>query len=400
MQIIQRDIADLIPYPKNPRKNDRAVTKVASSIREFGFKVPVVIDKDGVIVAGHTRVKAAEQLGIKEIPCIVADDLTEEQIKAFRLADNKTAEFADWDFEILAEELADINDIDMSEFGFDIDALDDEEPETEEDETLQDAESRCRRGDLWKLGGCRLLCGDSTDSATIDRLMDGEKADMIFTDPPYGMDLDTDFSSMTSKMAEGGNQYDQGKVDEFHPEMIDIIMTIPTKEAFLWGADYYAELLPDKNAGSWFVWDKRGQGEDEEADESSDKMYGSCFELCWSKKKHKREIARVRWAGLFGLSEEPEQKRFHPTQKPIKLVAWFLNRYSKENDIVVDLYGGSGSTLIACEQLKRRCYMCEIDEHYCDIILQRWETLTGQEAVLLERDEKKDVESQDKKSLH
>lgn len=153
MQIIQRDIADLIPYPKNPRKNDRAVTKVASSIREFGFKVPVVIDKDGVIVAGHTRVKAAEQLGIKEIPCIVADDLTEEQIKAFRLADNKTAEFADWDFEILAEELADINDIDMSEFGFDIDALDDEEPETEEDETLQDAESRCRRGDLWKLGG-------------------------------------------------------------------------------------------------------------------------------------------------------------------------------------------------------------------------------------------------------
>ena len=230
--------------------------------------------------------------------------------------------------------------------------------------------------------------------------MDGEKADMIFTDPPYGMDLDTDFSSMTSKMAEGGNQYDQGKVDEFHPEMIDIIMTIPTKEAFLWGADYYAELLLDKNAGSWFVWDKRGQGEDEEADESSDKMYGSCFELCWSKKKHKREIARVRWAGLFGLSEEPEQKRFHPTQKPIKLVAWFLNRYSKENDIVVDLYGGSGSTLIACEQLKRRCYMCEIDEHYCDIILQRWETLTGQEAVLLERDEEKNVESQDKKSLY
>lgn len=103
----------------------------------------------------------------------------------------------------------------------------------------------------------------------------------------------------------------------------------------------------------------------------------------------------MRWAGLFGLSEEPEQKRFHPTQKPIKLVAWFLNRYSKENDIVADLYGGSGSTLIACEQLKRRCYMCEIDEHYCDIILQRWETLTGQEAILLERDEEKNVEIKD-----
>ena len=138
MQIIQRDTADLIPYPKNPRKNDRAVDKVASSIREFGFKVPVVIDKDGVIVAGHTRVKAAKQLGIKEIPCIVADDLTEEQIKAFRLADNKTAEFADWDFEILAEELADINDIDMSEFGFDTQFI----PEEEEivDDEFEDIE--------------------------------------------------------------------------------------------------------------------------------------------------------------------------------------------------------------------------------------------------------------------
>ena len=126
---------------------------MAASIREFGFKVPIIIDSAGVVVAGHTRLKAAEQLGLENVPCIIADDLTDEQIKAFRLADNKTAEFADWDFEILAEELADINDIDMSEFGFDIDALDDEELKTEEDETPQDAESRCRRGDLWKLGG-------------------------------------------------------------------------------------------------------------------------------------------------------------------------------------------------------------------------------------------------------
>lgn len=276
MRIIQKKTSELVPYEKNPRKNEKAVDKVAASIREFGFKVPIIIDTDGVIVAGHTRLMAAEQIGLDKVPCIIADDLNEEQLKAYRLADNKTAEFAEWDFELLAEELEEITDIDMSEFGFDIDALDDEEVEIKEDEAPLDAQSRCRKGDLWKLGGCRLLCGDSTDSATIDRLMDGRKAGMIFTDPPYGMDLDTDFSSMTSKMAEGGNQYDQGKVDEFHPEMIDIIMTIPTKEAFLWGADYYAELLPDKNAGSWFVWDKRGQGEDEEADESSDKMYGSC----------------------------------------------------------------------------------------------------------------------------
>lgn len=153
MEIIQKSIDELTPYEKNPRKNERAIEKVAASIREFGFKVPVVIDRDGVVAAGHTRLKAARLLGLDTIPCIIADDLTEEQIKAFRMADNKTAELADWDFELLDEELADITDIDMSEFGFDIDALDDEEPEAEEDETPQDAESRCRRGDLWKLGG-------------------------------------------------------------------------------------------------------------------------------------------------------------------------------------------------------------------------------------------------------
>ena len=228
-----------------------------------------------------------------------------------------------------------------------------------------------------------------------------KKADVIFTDPPYGMQLDTDYTSMASKITEtGGTKYDQGKVDEFSPEMIEIIMSMPSRETFLWGADYYAEYLPDRNSGSWIVWDKRGEGEDEDADEVSDKMFGSCFELCWSKKKHKREIARIKWAGLFGLSEEFDKKRYHPTQKPIKLVAWFLKRYSKKNDIIVDPYGGSGSTLIACEQLKRKCFMCEIDEHYCDIIIQRWENLTGQEAVLLERNEKENVESQDQKSLH
>lgn len=401
MKVIQKNTADLIPYSKNPRKNDAAVEKVAASIREFGFKVPIIIDTDGVIVAGHTRLKAAELLQLKKVPCIIADDLTEEQIKAFRLADNKTAEFADWDFELLTEELDEITDIDMSDFGFDITALEDEDPETEEDISPEEAVNRCHSGDLWKLGGCRLLCGDSTKPENINKLMAGKKADVIFTDPPYGMQLDTDYTSMASKITEtGGSKYDQGKVDEFSPEMIEIIMSMPSRETFLWGADYYAEYLPDRNSGSWIVWDKRGEGEDEDADEISDKMFGSCFELCWSKKKHKREIARIKWAGLFGLSEEFDKKRYHPTQKPIKLVAWFLKRYSKKNDIIVDPYGGSGSTLIACEQLNRKCFMCEIDEHYCDIIIQRWENLTGQEAVLLEQNEKEDVESQDQKSLH
>lgn len=217
---------------------------------------------------------------------------------------------------------------------------------------------------------------------------------MIFTDPPYGMSLNTDFSSMKSKMfsaekrTKNGTRYDQGKVDEFHPEMIDTIFTIKADEVFLWGADYFAELLPDKNAGSWIVWDKRANRDDDaEADYSSDKMYGSCFELCWSKKKHKRDIARIKWAGIFGVENEFDHRRHHPTQKPVMLAKWFLERYSKEGEIILDIFGGSGSTLLACEQMKRNCRMCEIDEHYCDVILKRWENLTGQEAVLIDQNE-------------
>lgn len=142
--------------------------------------------------------------------------------------------------------------------------------------------------------------------------------------------------------------------------------------------------MPDKNNGSWIVWDKRANGNDDiKQDLSSDKMYGSCFELCWSKNKHKRDIARIKWAGVFGTEKEFDHKRHHPTQKPTALVQWFLDRYSKENWKILDLFGGSGSTLIACEQLNRKCYMMELDPKYCDVILQRWENLTGKKAVLL-----------------
>ena len=161
MQIIEKKIGDIKPYEKNPRKNDSAVDAVANSIKEFGFKVPVVIDKDNVIVCGHTRYKAAKKLGLKAVPCVVADDLTEEQIKAYRLADNKVSELAEWDIDLLGEELDGIFDIDMSDFGFD---LTEEEEETEiiEDEVPQEVESVAKQGDIWQLGRHRLMCGDST----------------------------------------------------------------------------------------------------------------------------------------------------------------------------------------------------------------------------------------------
>ena len=174
MTIIQKKTADLIPYEKNPRKNDEAVEKVAASIREFGFKVPIVIDKDNVIVAGHTRLKAAEAAGMDEVPCIVADDLTDEQIKAFRLADNKTAEFASWDFDLLTGELQDITDIDMSEFGFDFSEIDEEEEIIEDDyDFKENVEHRATAGDVFQLGEHRLMCGDSSSPDDVEKLSGG-----------------------------------------------------------------------------------------------------------------------------------------------------------------------------------------------------------------------------------
>jgi site-specific DNA-methyltransferase (adenine-specific) len=386
MEIININVEALIPYENNPRKNAKAVDKVAASIREFGFKVPIIVDRDNVIVAGHTRLLAAKKLGLVSVPCIVADDLTEDQIKAFRLADNKVAEFAEWDMEKLIAEIETVN-FDMAEFGFDV--LEDPAADGEDDFTVEvPDEPRTKLGDVYRLGDHRLMCGDSTIKNNIDVLMAGAKADMVFTDPPYGMRLDADYSGevtnlkfLKDKHAKRGGKYDNvlGDHDDFSPALIETIFNNfgYCKEVFLWGADYYAELLPDKNAGSWVVWDKR-------LDESADKMYGSTFELCWSKAKHKRMIARVKWAGIFGTEQEFDKKRSHPTQKPIALVKWFFDYYSMQDKRnVVDLYGGSGSTLISCEQTGRTCYTMELDPKYCDVIVARWEQYTGGKAELI-----------------
>ena len=398
-------VDDIIPYANNPRNNKDAVDKVAASIREFGFKQAIIVDKDMVIIAGHTRLKAAKKLKMKEVPVLVADDLSEEQVKAYRLADNKTAEFAEWDEDLLNIELDGILDLDMEQFGFELDFGDNEDSttEVEEDDFTEDVESRCKLGDIWQLGRHRLICGDSTDVAVIDRLMDGVKADMVFTDPPYGMNLDTDWSGAKSNLnfykekgCKGqGNKYDKviGDNDDFKEDLIKTIFNNfgYCKEIFVWGADYYPELLQGYKDGNMFVWDKRSNEDTkDEYVEKSDKMYGSQFELCWSKNKHRKQIARVKWAGIFGTEKEFDKKRVHPTQKPSALAGWFLERYSKEGQTVVDLFGGSGSTLIACEQLNRKCYMCEISPQYIDVIIQRYINLKGSdEDVYLIRDGKK-----------
>ena len=226
----------------------------------------------------------------------------------------------------------------------------------------------------------RLMCGDSTDRQTIEKLMNGNKADMILSDPPYGMKLDTDFSgaigSLGSLGRQGGtrgNKYDKviGDNEDFRPELIETFFdNFDCAEVFLFGADYYAELLPNKNEGSWLVWDKRK--------ESQANAIGSEFELIWSKYKHKRRVLRHDWFGfLSSKNSKDAQNRVHPTQKPVTLLADIINQWGEGVQSIVDLYGGSGSTLIACEQLNRSCYMMEIDPKYCQVIIQRYIAFKG-----------------------
>jgi DNA modification methylase len=239
-------------------------------------------------------------------------------------------------------------------------------------------------GDVIDLGPHRLVCGDAFNPEHIDLLMQGEKADMLYCDPPYGITpADRDKrnfrlvrqpnGSMRTVRASAGKEV---LGDHIGCNPTDIISRfVGTDEQFWWGADYYAEHLSDRNVGSWIVWDKRGS-------EQLDKGFGSCFELCWSRKRHKRELIRLPWSGFIGIRDEPDGKRHHPTQKPVALAEWFLDRYSKEGATVVDLFGGSGSTLLACERKGRVCRMAELSPQYCDVIIQRYEQMTQQPALI------------------
>ena len=388
-------VADLIPYARNSRTHsDEQITQIAASIKEFGFLNPVIVDGENGIIAGHGRVMAAKKLGMTELPVVEASHLTDAQRRAYIIADNKLALNAGWDDEMLRVEFAELEeagfDLDLTGFSLDeIGALQIEEIPpglTDEDAVPETPVTPVTaEGDVWLLGRHRLMCGDSTSIDAVEKLMDGQKADMVFTDPPYGMFLDTDYSSMQGKGGKGlagksGNKYDAviGDNNDFSPDLISSVFASFSycKEIFMWGADYYAEHLSDKNDGSWVVWDKRG-------DESADKMFGSTFELCWSKAKHKRMMARVKWAGVFGTEKEHDKKRCHPTQKPVALITWFFDYFSLIDKVIVaDMFGGSGSTLLASEKAGKNCRMMELDPKYCDVIIKRWQDFTGKQATL------------------
>lgn len=364
-----RAISSIRPYDKNAKKHpEKQVKQVADSIREFGFNQPIVVDKRGVIIVGHGRYEAAKLLGLTEVPTIEVD-LTEEQAKAYRLADNKLNE-SEWDMGLVIEELKGLSAEMLDLTGFDSDLI--IETDEKDDVIPEDAPSVAKLGDLWALGRHRLLCGDSTEKEAVERLVGGNKADMVFTDPPYGMDLDTNYEQLSNNnFGVKSKNYSKVIGDDKQFNMKDFEW-IDCKEQFWWGADWYKESVPE--GGSWFVWDKR-------VDENLDNMYGSAFELCWSKQRHQRLIIRHKFSGFFGSADAKE--RMHPTQKAIGVCSWFIEKYSKKEQLVLDLFGGSGSTLIASEQTNRICYMMELDPKYCDVIIKRWEDYTGKKAEKL-----------------
>lgn len=379
MEIVKLKLSELKPYDKNAKiHTPEQIEQIIKSIEEFGMNDPIGIwGKDNIIVEGHGRYEALSKMGIDEVDCIRLDHLTDEERKAYTLAHNKLTMNTDFDMDILNEELMSIDTIDMSEFDFDIPLDIEEEKEVEEDdfEIQVPEEPKAKLGDIYQLGNHRLMCGDSTSITDIDKLLNGNKIDMVFTDPPYGMGLNTDYSSLNWGDRKG-KKYEQGIVDDFSPKMINTILSLNVKETFLWGADYFAEHLINKNDGSWIVWDKT-------LISNGDAGSNSEFELCWSRQKHKREVIHYNWFRYFGLSQQDMKTRIHPTQKPLQVITPFLEKYSNENNNILDLFGGSGSTLIACEQLNRNCYMMELDPKYVDVIINRWEQYTGKKAIKL-----------------
>ena len=373
MKIENRKIETLKPYEKNAKKHDKTqINNVAESIRQYGFVQPIVVDKDGVIVIGHCRYEAAKALGMKDVPCVCVDDLTEEQVKALRIVDNKSNE-SEWDFDLLADELP---ELDLSAFDFDFGIDDDEETEIVEDEVPEvdeDAEPITKLGDIWQLGRHRLMCGSSLEQADIDKLLDGAKCELTFTDPPY--QLETQGGGILKK-ANSMKQIKQNGVDTFDPSML--ILQSET--------NIYCHNKPLIKK---YI----------ELAEANNQPYDLCFykKLCTVPNYKGHMMTDCEYIAIIGKQDPnkglPKEtyskcyigKKDHDNElsysKPVELCAKYIQLYGKKN--ILDLFGGSGSTLIACEQLNRTCYMMELDPKYCDVIIKRWEKFTGEKAVLL-----------------
>jgi len=429
MKVTLRPIAELKPYEKNPRINDDAVDAVVASIKEFGFRQPIVVDADDVIICGHTRFKAAMQLGLEKVPVHVANDLTPEQIKAYRIADNKTAELAEWDFDLLPIELGELQEFnfDLGLLGFDQEELAKlldpgiEEGLTDPDDVPEPPdEATTQPGDLWILGDHRLLCGDSSSPEDLDRLLDGATIDLVNTDPPYNVKVEP---RSNNAIAAGNSSFAAPKTHhqsfdlERHPEKSkptqkklrakdrplanDFVTDLAFDEMLLaWFGNISRVLKP---GGTFYIWGgyanlgnypgpldacglyfSQGIIWDKLHPVLTRKDFMGAFEICfygWKEGAGHKFHGPNNATDLWHLKKVNPQSMVHLTEKPVELAVRSVQYSSLTGNNVLDLFGGSGSTLIACEQTGRHAFLMELDQLYCDVIVERWEKFTGKKAI-------------------
>ena len=389
MNIVMKKTSELIEYENNPRNNEAAIDAVAKSIEEFGFKVPIVITKENVIIAGHTRLKASLKLGLATVPCIVADDLTEGQIKAFRLADNKTAELASWDFTKLESELESI-EMDMSVFGFE--DLESKVPDNATDDDFDPSEELTetpytKKDDIYLLGNHRVMCGDATIKESVDKLIQDEKVDLTFTDPPYNVDYEgTAGKIMNDKMED--NTFYLFLFQAFK-NMFD--HTKPGGAIYVCHADTEGINFRTafKNAGfklaECLVWVKNALvlGRQDYHWRHEPILYG------W-KEGAAHYFIDDRTQDTIWEYNKPKRNEEHPTMKPLELCGRAIANSSRVGEVVLDLFGGSGSTLISSDQLQRKARLMELDERFVDVIVKRYIKYKGSsdDCYLIRNDKK------------
>lgn len=397
MQIVYKKVNDLIPYINNSRTHsDEQVNQIVASINEFGFTNPLLIDEKDNIIAGHGRLLASKKLKMEEVPCIVLSDLTEAQKKAYIIADNKMALNAGWDEELLKIELENLKELDfnLELTGFNVDELEDIFQVEEEQEVIEDdfdieppEEPKAKLGDIYQLGNHRLMCGDSTKVEDVEKLMNGNKADMVFTDPPYNANYSSRVD-INRRKPWGGILNDKMNYDEFDNFLIDLNSTLYSVlkencsiyECIDWKHYSQVENVFKEafNHKSTIIWNKNYFG--------LGTYYRTKYEMIlFGCKGDKLNV----WNGnhdemdVWDEDREKVNNYVHPTQKPLTIPARAIKNSSNVNDNILDIFGGSGSTLIACEQLNRNCYMMELDPKYVDVIINGWEQFTGKKAVKL-----------------
>jgi len=377
-------VDSLIPYARNSRTHSsEQVGQIAASIKEFGFLNPIIVDGDNGIIAGHGRVLAAQKLGLVDLPVIEAGHLSDTQRRAYIIADNRLAMNADWDDEMLRVELdaLGVDGFDLELTGFSLDEIADlqieEVPEglTDEDAVPEAPDEPVTvEGDLWILGNHRLLCGDSTSIDTVDVLLQGKKAGMVHTDPPYGVSYQSNRRTKSAK-------FDVLKNDDTFLDIAPVIEACSDGWVFVWTSWEVLTTWIDMLGcfgypSNQVIWHKPGGGIGD-----LKKTFSSDYEtaLVWHRGA---ELTGKRIGSVWRIEKDGSASYLHPTQKPVALAEEAIDKTTKQGCLVLDLFGGSGSTLVACEKINRHCRMMELSQAYCDVIINRWQDFTGKEAVL------------------